>query len=190
MMMMERLLQQDVSTSRPASRSSDSRSPRSFMFTGSSRLLHHPSSAFLRPDDKDEKDEESPGESPKTKEENKAEDPMDLENRLSSDDDFLTVDDDVGSPVDLTSRHRLLTRLTDRMVSSPSSGSTGEERDTEASPHRRLAFSVENILDPNKFTGREKELIPRFGAPQWRPHADAVNSSDIINQSGEYVCIL
>lgn len=54
--------------------------------------------------------------------------------------------------------------------------------------NRRLAFSVENILDPNKFTGRHGEIGPVLGAGRdaglrlgggmapayWRPHFDVL----------------
>ncbi|XP_039279681.1 homeobox protein slou [Nilaparvata lugens] len=187
MMMMERLLHQEAPPSRPASRSSsDSRSPRSLStFAGSSRLLHHPASAFLRPephdDDGKEVDDHSPAASP---------DPR----RVSSEEDLLNVDSPAGgSPVDLTSsRHRLLTRLPPSPSSPPSpANDDDDDREGVASPpqpHRRLAFSVENILDPNKFTGREKELPPHphlSPSHRWRPQLDLINSSsDIMVHSG------
>lgn len=37
-----------------------------------------------------------------------------------------------------------------------------------------IAFSVENILDPNKFTGRQEPL--RYDEPYWRPHYDRDDS--------------
>lgn len=47
----------------------------------------------------------------------------------------------------------------------------------EASPHRGLAFSVENILDPNKFTGGGSSALAALvsgrlppSACCWRPH--------------------
>lgn len=45
-------------------------------------------------------------------------------------------------------------------------------------PHqnRRLAFSVENILDPNKFTGRQS--VYSDGICCWKPHQESVGSSD------------
>lgn len=38
-----------------------------------------------------------------------------------------------------------------------------------------IAFSVENILDPNKFTGRA-EVPLRFDEQYWRPHYDRDDS--------------
>lgn len=118
---------------------------------------------------------------------------MDIEERtrLSSDEDFLTVDDDLGSPVDLTSNQRFLNRLHQhavakglrRQLDTPSPSSVSEANDD---PPRRLAFSVENILDPTKFTGKEKEVAlvrPRFQT-HWRP-LDVLNTSpDLLNHSG------
>ncbi|RZF38451.1 hypothetical protein LSTR_LSTR011941 [Laodelphax striatellus] len=180
MMMMERLLHQEAPPSRPASRSSDSRSPRSLgTFAGSSRLLHHPASAFLRTDEKEVEDQ-SPAASP---------DPR----RVSSEEDLLNVDSPAGgSPVDLTnSRHRLLTRLPPSPSTPQSPANDDDDRENAAAspPPRRLAFSVENILDPNKFTGREKEPPPppHLSSPthRWRPQLDLINSaSDIMVHSG------
>lgn len=115
--------------------------------------------------------------------------------RLSSEEDFLTVDDDLGSPVDLTSRHRFINRLHHhtviagdkgfrRQLETPSPSSVSEANDDTP---RRLAFSVENILDPTKFTGKEKELAllrPRFHS-QWRPLDALGHTQDILNHSGE-----
>lgn len=43
-------------------------------------------------------------------------------------------------------------------------------------PERQaIAFSVENILDPNKFTGRS-EVPLRFDEQFWRPHYDRDDS--------------
>ncbi|XP_014242033.1 homeobox protein slou-like [Cimex lectularius] len=68
---------------------------------------------------------------------------------------------DVGSPVDLTSRG-LLARL-----SPPLGGS-------QPFP-RSLPFSVDNILDPNKFTGKSQDG-PKF-QNHWRPHELSDHSS-------------
>lgn len=43
-------------------------------------------------------------------------------------------------------------------------------------PNRRLAFSVENILDPNKFTGRQ--AVYSDGICCWKPHQDSIGSPD------------
>lgn len=115
--------------------------------------------------------------------------------RLSSEEDFLTVDDDLGSPVDLTSRHRFINRLHHhtviaedkgfrRQLDTPSPSSVSEANDDTP---RRLAFSVENILDPTKFTGKEKEMAllrPRFHS-QWRPLDALGHTQDILNHTGE-----
>lgn len=43
-------------------------------------------------------------------------------------------------------------------------------------PERQaIAFSVENILDPNKFTGRS-EVPLRYDEQYWRPHYDRDDS--------------
>ncbi|KAG8290180.1 hypothetical protein J6590_040124 [Homalodisca vitripennis] len=126
-----------------------------------------------------------------------SEESMDVEDRndrLSSDEDFLNVDDDLGSPVDLTSRHRFLNRLHHhtmlsgdkayrRQLDNSSPSSVSEANDD---PPRRLAFSVENILDPTKFTGKEKDIAlirPRFQS-QWRPLDVLDSSPDLLNHSG------
>lgn len=114
-----------------------------------------------------------------------------IEDRLSSEEDFLTVDDEIGSPVDLTNRHRFLklhnrrpTMLSsDKIVFSRQPDVSSPSTVSEANEDRRIAFSVENILDPNKFTGKDKDfglLKPRYPT-QWRPHMDIMaNSSDLI----------
>lgn len=45
---------------------------------------------------------------------------------------------------------------------------------TRASDRPSIAFSVENILDPNKFTGRTEPL--RYEDHYWRPHYDRDDS--------------
>lgn len=153
MMMMQRLLQES-SADTPAATS-----PRTFSFANGGNILHHhPASAFLRPpssrsedtrDSGKEGEEEcsdsgrqdrvcAEGDDSKSRVSEESVDVQEANDRLSSDEDLLTVD---GSPVDLTSRHRLLRRT-------PSDNN-------DESP--RLAFSVENILDPTKFTGKDRE---------------------------------
>lgn len=57
--------------------------------------------------------------------------------------------------------------------------------------NRRLAFSVENILDPNKFTGRQS-VFSDSGSNGlvnccWKPHQDNLNSSsEIDGPDGKY----
>lgn len=52
------------------------------------------------------------------------------------------------------------------------------------SHNRRLAFSVENILDPNKFTGRQSVFSDSGSNGMvnccWKPHQD-VNSSEMVD---------
>lgn len=140
---------------------------------------------------KDTEDAERVCRSPEDSKSRVSEESMDVEerhDRLSSDEDFLTVDDELGSPVDLTSRHRFLNRLHHRSATTVLSPRRHDASSPEAQdePPRRLAFSVENILDPNKFTGKEKEIAlvrPRFQS-QWRP-LDMLNSSpDLLSHPG------
>lgn len=117
------------------------------------------------------------------------------DDRLTSDDDGdrggddddeegeLNVDDD---PVDLTNCNRLQPRqncngkteaagaLVNPIVSAVrpvpmDTGSSDYETSGPASKGR-LAFSVENILDPNKFT--RKIITPSAVLPRWRPRVD------------------
>lgn len=57
------------------------------------------------------------------------------------------------------------------------------------SHNRRLAFSVENILDPNKFTGRQSVYSDSSSNGLvnccWKPHQD-VNSSEMTTDDGNY----
>lgn len=46
--------------------------------------------------------------------------------------------------------------------------------------NRRLAFSVENILDPNKFTGRQ---VYGDGVCCWKPHQENLGSPDFDGSS-------
>lgn len=56
------------------------------------------------------------------------------------------------------------------------------------SHNRRLAFSVENILDPNKFTGRQSVFSDSGSNGMvnccWKPHQD-INSSDMGGDDGK-----
>ncbi|GBP06300.1 hypothetical protein EVAR_3626_1 [Eumeta japonica] len=74
--------------------------------------------------------------------------------------DVVGVED--AAPVDLT-RRLALTRTQERPA---------------------IAFSVENILDPNKFTGRTEVPQLRYEDQYWRPHYDREDSD-----SGQYICI-
>lgn len=109
-----------------------------------------------------------------------------VEDRVSSEEDYNTSkDEDVRSPVDLTSRRLLETNTYDRQ----SSGSITEDSTMDESckhervpdsGSRRLAFSVENILDPNKFTGKQFEdsLKEKLTTPySWKPHLDYMDTS-------------
>lgn len=112
------------------------------------------------------------------------------DDRVSSEEEFTpsTREEDVRSPVDLTSR-RLLegNNSSDRQsTGSVTEDSTMEEscknnRQPDISP-RTLAFSVENILDPNKFTGKQFEdsikdkLVQSYS---WKPHLDFMDTSPV-----------
>lgn len=56
------------------------------------------------------------------------------------------------------------------------------------SHNRRLAFSVENILDPNKFTGRQSVFSDSGSNGMvnccWKPHQD-ITTSDITAEDGK-----
>jgi len=94
----------------------------------------------------------------------------------------LNVDDD---PVDLTNCNRLQPRqncngkteaagaLADPIVAAvrPGPMDTGaSDYETSGTASKgRLAFSVENILDPNKFTSK---IAPSAVLPRWRPRVD------------------
>lgn len=111
--------------------------------------------------------------------------------------DELNVDvdvenDDALCPVDLTRRHEKFTSikpgedaLKTRSDSVCSDVSRSESpRDEDGSPsvvmplhNRRLAFSVENILDPTKFTGRQA-MFGADGVCCWKPQMDATGSSE------------
>lgn len=208
---MQRLLQENANDKSVNLGGQNSLSPRAFSFANGGNILHHhPSSAFLRPpssrsedtrdsgkegeDEGSESDKREPteedavytrtseGDDCKSRVSEESMDVVERNERLSSDEDFLTVDDELGSPVDLTSRHRLLHRLHRTMASSPSSVSEGNDEP----PHpRHLAFSVENILDPTKFTGKDREAallrpldLDRFQA-HWRPL-----DPDLLNHPG------
>lgn len=51
----------------------------------------------------------------------------------------------------------------------------GLTRPPERNERTAIAFSVENILDPNKFTGRT-EVPLRYDEQYWRPHYDRDDS--------------
>lgn len=80
-----------------------------------------------------------------------------------------------------------LTRSVPNSANSASTASTSGASDREAT--KRLAFSVENILDPNKFTGNKlPATAPPFGHPrQWtydrdeemHDHLDDEHSEDM-----------
>lgn len=56
------------------------------------------------------------------------------------------------------------------------------------SHNRRLAFSVENILDPNKFTGRQSVYSDSGSNGMvnccWKPHQD-VNTTEMVGEDGK-----
>ncbi|XP_065213031.1 homeobox protein slou-like [Planococcus citri] len=110
--------------------------------------------------------------------------------RISSEEEFnsSTREEDVRSPVDLTRRRLLAAKSSsDRQ----STGSVTEDSvmmeescKTNRQPEisRNLAFSVENILDPNKFTGKQFEdsikdtLVQSYS---WKPHLDFMDTSPV-----------
>lgn len=120
------------------------------------------------------------------------------EERLTSEEESAGAKDEVRSPVDLTSGRRSpLPGDCHEFASSEEStlDSCRNERlhdglgpgaspslSLSASPSpRKLAFSVENILDPNKFTGKQLEeanerMPPSFN---WRPHSDFADSCSV-----------
>lgn len=61
------------------------------------------------------------------------------------------------------------------------------------SHNRRLAFSVENILDPNKFTGRQSAYSDSGSNGMvnccWKPHQD-INSPEISTDDGKDIFYL
>lgn len=118
----------------------------------------------------------------------------DADDRLTSDeDDELNVDED---PVDLTN-NRLhgcgqLLQSDNKACTAASATSVPMMMDTTASDYEtcssgapscnkgRLAFSVENILDPNKFT--KKLIAPAAVLPRWRPRVDFTADSSIVGE--------
>lgn len=116
-----------------------------------------------------------------------------------TDDEELNVDvetEDALCPVDLTRRQRdefpasltdpgeeqmnaLSADRSESVCSDVSrSGSPREQSPSVVVPHqnRRLAFSVENILDPNKFTGRQAGYGD--GICCWKPHPESMGSPE------------
>lgn len=116
------------------------------------------------------------------------------DDRLSSDeDDELNVDED---PVDLTN-NRLhgcgqLLQSDNKACTTASATTVPMMMDTTASDYEtcssgapscnkgRLAFSVENILDPNKFT--KKLIAPAAVLPRWRPRVDFTADPSIVGE--------
>lgn len=107
--------------------------------------------------------------------------PIVTEERVSSEEEFVGAKEEVRSPVDLTSSRRLPMETSEFMTSEESTlDSCRNERVNDHGP-RKLAFSVENILDPNKFTGKQlEEAKEKILQPfNWRPHLDFVDSSSV-----------
>lgn len=123
------------------------------------------------------------------------------DDHISSEEEFTasTREEDVRSPVDLTSRRLLEGNLSDRQ----STGSVTEDSAIEETcknnrqpdiSSRTLAFSVENILDPNKFTGKQFEdsikdkLVQSYS---WKPHLDYMDTSPVnASRAGELSFLL
>lgn len=86
--------------------------------------------------------------------EDQHESPEELETETETGGDVDVVGVEEAAPVDLT-RRLGLTRPPERSA---------------------IAFSVENILDPNKFTGRNEMVPLRYDDQYWRPHYDREDS--------------
>lgn len=113
-------------------------------------------------------------------------------NNSESDEEELNVDvetDDALCPVDLTRRQQderqnCANTKTESVCSSDDVNSRSVSPMREQSPsvvvphqnNRRLAFSVENILDPNKFTGRQHQY--NDGVCCWKPHPESLGSPE------------
>lgn len=128
-----------------------------------------------------------------------SEDSRDTETK--SDEEDLNVDvenDDALCPVDLTRRQcfdasagdfkafkvvkeeglkdgRSESVCSDDVSRSDSPGGRVQSPSVVTQQNRRLAFSVENILDPNKFTGRQ---VYNDGICCWKPHQESLGSPD------------
>ncbi len=112
-----------------------------------------------------------------------SEDSAEVNGQGHTDDDRVTSEEESNackdrSPVDLTNRRLLEENTFDRQ----SAESITEESTLDSCKNdtRRLAFSVENILDPNKFTGKQLEdsIKEKLVQPyNWRPHIDYIDSS-------------
>lgn len=114
-----------------------------------------------------------------------------------TDDEELNVDvetDDAAlCPVDLTRRqHEHQLQSANESVCSDDvnsrSESPREQSPSVVVPHqnRRLAFSVENILDPNKFTGRQTGYSD--GICCWKPHQEAMGSPEYDGSEAGWWC--
>lgn len=101
----------------------------------------------------------------------------------------VETDDAALCPVDLTRRqqqhhhdeHSGGNTKTESVCSDDVSRSVSprEQSPSVVVPHqnRRLAFSVENILDPNKFTGRHQTTF-NDGLCCWKPHTESLGSPE------------
>ncbi|XP_030758771.1 homeobox protein slou [Sitophilus oryzae] len=115
--------------------------------------------------------------------------------RSEDDDEELTVDvehdDNALCPVDLTRREKFPEpggdftvafnedlKRSDSVCSEGSRSRSPRDHSPSVVPHqnRRLAFSVENILDPNKFTGRQAMFGDRLCC--WKPLETSRDSPD------------
>lgn len=69
-------------------------------------------------------------------------------------------------------------KRSDSVCSDVSRSDSPRERSPSVATHqnRRLAFSVENILDPNKFTGRQPLLSDTLCC--WKPNQESIGSPD------------
>jgi hypothetical protein len=116
----------------------------------------------------------------------------------SDEDDELNVDE--LNPVDLTNNRlhgseqlQLVQQDGNKAGCTAATASTAVPMDTAAGDYETsggggaacnkqggLAFSVENILDPNKFT--KKLIAPAAILPRWRPRVDFSNDPSVAGE--------
>jgi len=123
--------------------------------------------------------------------------PVDLTNRrlpvtCCGDDGSGENNADAAGTTIVTCRHSTMcTSTSDENSTNVDDTYITDDKPIDVPSTRRLAFSVENILDPNKFTGKQIEdnVKEKFSLPySWRPHLDFMNSSPVIvNRTGKKV---
>ncbi|KAK5644914.1 hypothetical protein RI129_006214 [Pyrocoelia pectoralis] len=87
-------------------------------------------------------------------------------------------DSDFKSLKSLKDDEKLSVKRSESVCSDVSRSESPRDASPSVVPHqnRRLAFSVENILDPNKFTG--KQSLYSDGVCCWKPHQENLGSSE------------